>query len=173
MNLLLSPHHDDETLFAAYTLLRHRPHVVVCFDGGPRYGMPKVRKAETAAAMGILGCTWEPLYGQGDLAGALKRFDPVRVFAPLPESRGNFEHNLAGTVAADLWPDRVTYYTTYTPEGRTTLGEPVLVEDGWEALKRQALDCYRSQIAHPGTRPHFFRPLDEYLVAADALRVAA
>ena len=35
-NLLLAPHADDETLFACYTLLRHRPLVLLCFPGAER-----------------------------------------------------------------------------------------------------------------------------------------
>lgn len=174
MNLLLAPHHDDETLFAAYTLLRYRPHVAVCFDGGTRYGATSVRQAETAAATKMLGCTWEALYEQGgDLMTALAPCDPEQVFAPMPESHGHAEHNIVASIASDLWPDRVVYYTTYTAAGRTVVGDPVPIENGWDVLKVRALACYVSQIAHRGTRPHFLRPLDEYLVGADALRAAA
>lgn len=173
MNLLLSPHHDDAELFASYACLRYRPHVVVCFTGGTRYGATDVRQAETAAAMRILGCEWSALYEQTDRAAYLESLDPARVFAPMPEPDGNAEHNFVGELALDLWPDRVTLYTTYTPSGRTVVGDPVRVEAGWKDLKRRALACYVSQIAHPGTRPHFRRPLDEYLVSADVLQAVA
>lgn len=163
MNLFLAPHCDDETLFGAYTLLAHRPRVIVCFDGAPRHGEPAVRRAEFEAAMGVLGCDHEFL--SGDLE-RLAVYDPARVWAPYPESDGNVEHNLVAAYAHEFWADRVSYYTTYTTSGRTTVGDRVQPEPGWETLKRLALACYRSQIRHPGTAAHFYRPLDEYLVAA-------
>ncbi len=43
--ILLTPHADDETLFAAYTLLREKPLVVLCFTGAPRHGAYDVRLA--------------------------------------------------------------------------------------------------------------------------------
>lgn len=168
MKLLLSPHHDDAELFASYVLLRHRPFVAVCFAGSPRYGDPATRRQETSEAMRILGCDWGKL-PEGDLRSELACFAPTHVWAPLPEPWGNCAHNLVGGLAAELWPDRVTFYTTYTTAGRTVIGDPVPVEPGWPDLKRVALACYRSQIEHPSTRPHFERPLDEYLTDAGAI----
>ncbi len=173
MNLFLAPHHDDETLFGAYTLLRFRPLVLVCFPGSARFGSTNVRQAETAAAMRILGCEWAPAYEDPDgYVGVLERLDPDRVWAPLPEADGHSDHNAVGETALRLWPDRTTLYATYTlAGGKTESGERVDVEPGWEDLKRRALACYVSQIEHAGTRPHFERSRDEYL--ADQTLVAA
>ena len=33
MDLFLSPHNDDEALFASYVQLRDHPHVLVCLRG--------------------------------------------------------------------------------------------------------------------------------------------
>lgn len=167
MNLLLSPHHDDETLFAAYLCLRYRPHVIVCYPGAPRHGSPGIRQRETEAAMGVLGCEATTVYEDGvDLEEAIAAAAGVHgvVLAPLPEERGHSDHNRVGELAARLFPGRVVFYTTYTDEGRSTCGEPVDVQPGWETLKRLALACYPSQLKRRGTRVHFQRPLDEYAV---------
>lgn len=162
MKILLAPHADDAELFACYTLLRERPEVILCLPGAPRHGAREVRVAEFAAAMAVLGCTWLSLLDIG-LEPGLARLNPDHVWAPLPEPGGNSDHNLVGGLAAGLWPGKVTFYTTYSA-ARTTIGDRVECEPSWLALKRQALACYRSQQAHPGTREHFVRPLDEYVV---------
>ena len=69
--VLFAPHGDDETLFAFYTLLRVKPHVVVVLEGEP------VRRKETAAAMEIAEVSWTQLaYSEvnpdwGDIADTL------------------------------------------------------------------------------------------------------
>ncbi len=163
MNLLIAPHPDDETLFAAYTLLEHHPLVLVCYPGAARHGAPETRLGELADAMRVLGCDW---FGPPDmdLQQYLRGYDPEHVWAPYPEDGGHSAHNRVGELAVELWPGRVTWYTTYTEEGRSTAGALVSPKDGWQELKIRALNCYASQIAHPGTRPHFKRGLEEYLV---------
>lgn len=177
-DLLLSPHNDDEALFASYICLRHRPRVLVVFDGGYRahFATPEERAAESAAAMEILGCEFEHLAFPVDTRDwepirqrlALEK-DPDQVWAPLPEPCGHRHHNRLGEAAVQLWPGKVSFYTTYQVEDdgwpvRSVVGDPVPVEDGWPELKRQALDCYVSQINGKGTRMHFERPLEEYVV---------
>lgn len=173
MNLLLSPHSDDETLFCTYTCLRHRPLVLVCFDGRRRkhYVPPEVREAETAAAMLILGCEHQHLHVPCDppdwelLERKLADCQPDHVWAPLPEEDGHSQHNGVGQLALRLWPGRVSLYATYTMGGgKTTIGTEVVPDEGWPTLKRQALAAYVSQQARPGTRPHFERDQTEYLV---------
>lgn len=163
MKLLLSPHYDDETLFASYTLLRHHPLVVFCFAGSPRFGSRDTRIGEAKAAMSVLGCQWQE-DEDGDLGERLAGFSPETVWAPFPEPDGHHDHNRVGVLAARLWPDRTAFYTTYTTNGRSTAGVPVATEPGWADLKRLALACYESQSSNPATRPHFDRPLDEYVV---------
>ncbi len=171
MKILLSPHADDETLFAAYTLLRENPLVVLCYPGAPRHGDFETRLAEFTAAMETLDCPWVSLVGYDQLEKALAKMTPEHVYAPLPEVGGNADHNHVGDLAACLWPGDVTFYTTYTPGERTTVGWPVPAEESWPELKREALACYKSQQTNRGTREHFSRPLDEYLVSwDDALR---
>src|SRR3990167_6541633 len=62
MDLLISPHNDDESLFAAYTILRHKPLVVICTDSyiQPNRGdsgcTAEIRREETIRAMEVLKC---------------------------------------------------------------------------------------------------------------------
>lgn len=166
MKLLLAPHFDDEALFAAYVCLREHPTVVFCFDGAPRHGSFEVRSDEARVAMDVLGCDWVALRATPEsLADRLTDFaDVEHVWAPWPESGGNSEHNFVGDVAAGLWPDRVSFFTTYTDAGRTIQGERLLPEADWPVRKRAALACYRSQRLLAETRPHFKRGLDEYVI---------
>lgn len=164
--LLLAPHHDDETLFAAYACIAYRPTVVVCYPGALRHGGPATRQAETAAAMGVLGCRTTVAYdadtGLEEMVAAAD--DGALVFAPLPEEGGHSDHNRVGELAASMFPGRVRFYTTYTAAGRSTCGDRVDVQPGWDDLKRKALACYPSQLRRRGTRVHFEQPLDEYVV---------
>ncbi len=165
MKILLTPHADDETLFACYTLLREKPLVVLCLPGAERHGAFDVRLGEFVAAMKILDCPWVNLADDDDpdrLERALGQHEAEHVYAPLPEPDGNTDHNLVGNLAAILWPDVVTFYTTYTSDSRSTLGRKVSYEPDWPGLKRKALACYHSQQTNRSTRAHFERPLDEY-----------
>lgn len=179
MNLLLSPHNDDEALFASYVCLRERPLVITCLDGGRKahYATPEARVAESADAMKVLGCDHAHLWmaiDQSDWEGIERRLTmvapdaPAKVWAPLPEPGGHRHHNGLGSLALKLWPDRVSFYSTYhMVDGwpvRSTHGVETPVEDGWPELKRQALACYPSQANAEGTAMHFERPLFEYTV---------
>ena len=172
MKILLAPHFDDEALFASFVCLRERPLVLFCFDGAPRHGSFDVRWAEAQAATRILGCDALALREDYEtLEDRLSVFDPEKVWAPLPEYGGNADHNFAGEVAERLWGDRLSFYTTYTTEGRSTSGYPVPADPEWVAVKRKALACYRSQAELPATAPHFERDdLSEYEVVPVEVR---
>lgn len=180
MNLFLAPHNDDETLFGAFSLLREEPHVIVCLRssrmGTPGYPPPLIdaetREAETDAAMNVLGLEWTqwPVPDSSpdwdELVDRAQHLPKVydRCFAPAIEEDGHAQHNLIGTLALKVFgPGRVTQYLTYTNgTTRSRSEQPVPFEAGWPELKRRALDCYRSQIAHPMTGHHFSAPLDEF-----------
>ncbi len=72
----------------------------------------------------------------------------------------------ANRVSLELFGrDRVRFYPTYTrPGGRTAAGVRVDPTPAEIAGKLRAMACYRSQIENGLCRPHFLRPLDEYLV---------
>lgn len=181
MKLLLSPHNDDEALFAAYTCLRERPKVIVCLNGGRKrhYPLPEARAAESAAAMEILGCEFEHLYFLCDPAEwdrvearLVDEPEPEHVWAPLPEPNGHRHHNQLAAIALRLWPGKVSFYSTYRVVDepiKSTHGSRIAEQPGWPELKRAALDCYATQIERDGTRMHFEQPLDEY--GADTLRL--
>lgn len=169
VKLLLAPHFDDEALFAAFICLREKPLVLFCFDGAPRHGTFETRWAEAQAATRVLGCEAVALSEVPEtLEERLSMFSAERVWAPLPEDGGNTDHNLVGEIAERLWPGKVAYFTTYTDAGRSTIGTEIEAPPAWVALKRQALDCYLSQIAHSATRPHFERGPEEFEVVPKA-----
>lgn len=158
--VFLAPHHDDETLFGAFTLIGEQPLVVVVYDGGPE------REAETNAAMRILGCEVEhwriPVDGQPlTVTDIRERVEVDAVYAPLAENDGQPQHNLIGELAIGL-DAHVIPYLTYTAAGKSTDGIPVPYEPGWVALKLAALACYPSQSGHPSHAPHFIRDQTEY-----------
>lgn len=175
VNLFLSPHQDDETLFGCYTLLREHPKVIVCLrsEKQEQFGITGLRReAETRAVMRILGCQWE----QWDEPDVDPDWDEILwlmnnlghdwdvVYAPYPEPEGHEQHNIIGNMAATVYRN-VVFYTTYNHvTGERTTGNLVHYEPEWVTLKLRALACYTSQIETPaaGCFVHFTRGLDEY-----------
>jgi SAM-dependent methyltransferase len=153
-------------------LLRHAPSVLICFNGRRARHLPpdSVRELETKAAMKILGCKVVFCRVQCDPADweqlevAVRPMDPEHVWAPLPEPGGNLGHNGVGNLAAKLWPEKTTFYTTYSgPEnGRSEIGTPVASEPSWADKKLKAMNCYVSQKLKSDTAFHFSRSLREY-----------
>lgn len=165
MKILLSPHNDDEALFASYTLLREKPLVVIVTDGYIQYERgdqitAEQRRNETREAMKILGC---PVIFLGikdtELTGdilenALRYFKADTVYAPAVQG-GNGQHDIVGQVAKLVFP-KVIQYTTYTRTELWTKGATEIVPTQAEIdLKNKALDCYTSQINLGATAPHF------------------
>ena len=113
MNLLLSPHNDDEALFASYTVIRERPHVVVCHRAAHGYGDPDEREAESRAAVEILGGTFEQRdipsddnYLHSALVAMDRIWEPARVWAPNMDT-SHADHALLACVALDVFGDRL------------------------------------------------------------------
>ena len=175
--LLLAPHGDDETLFAAFTCMRYgkRLHVIVCTQDADEK-MRGVRSLETSRAITLLGCThhewpmpadqWDretaKMWLEGWASEKLFAQRIEQVFAPAIEPEGHEQHNAVGLLAQDVFGDRVTHYLTYAPDGvRSRYGVEVPPPTAHEiALKLRALACYESQITNPATRPWFFELLD-------------
>lgn len=170
-DLWLAPHNDDETLFGAFTILKHRPHVVICFKsqvqenrGGPTAAM---REIETAQALWWLGQPdWTQLATlDSDPAPSGRLLDdfvmlnvlhrPERVWAPCFEEDGHEQHNLVAFAAIAAWGSKVEPYLTYRRGSMRTRGTEVAFEPSWVAKKMRALCCYRSQIELENTRAWF------------------
>lgn len=164
--LLLAPHADDETLFAAFTCMHFRPLIVICFDAAD-----PVRRLESGLAAQTLGCELEQwVYSEDrllprDFFELLLRRDEHthfdRVFAPAVEDDGHEQHNAVGRTARAVFGSRVTGYLTYTRSGgRSTNGDLVATTPEMIRRKLAALACYQSQIDRPATRPWFYEQLD-------------
>jgi LmbE family N-acetylglucosaminyl deacetylase len=158
MDILLAPHNDDECLFTAYTIMRHKPLVVVCTDG-MNYSHKGVdfvaRRRETLNAMEVLGARVlflglrDDCLEEADLELAIEGLKPARVFAPACYPNGHKGHNIVGKVALELWGSKVVKYATYEyPNTYILTGDiPVKPRNGKEALlKATALSKYVSQI---------------------------
>jgi LmbE family N-acetylglucosaminyl deacetylase len=166
--LLLAPHNDDETLFAAFTVLRHRPHVVTCLkayiqanDGGPDH---RVREEETQRALFHLQApSWQQLPCRDDtpdwdmlqsLINELATEQPWDVvFAPAIEEGGHDQHNEVGRQAVKAFgKNMVTPYLTYRRGlGKSKGRNEVPFEPQWIATKLRAMGEYESQAALSST----------------------
>lgn len=181
-SILISPHNDDEAIFASFSVLRERPLVVVVFDSyvQENRGFPITatqRRMETRAAMNVLGTRCGFLGFRDDappskevLTNAIRELisgrdeGEVKLYAPAFEKDGHAHHNLVAEACAPLEP--VESYLTYTPAGKSVSKRPVSIGDGrWIALKHKALACYESQLTLVpglGCWPHFMRDMTEY-----------
>lgn len=179
-DLWLAPHNDDETLFGSFTIIRHKPHVVICFKsqvqedrGGPT---ARVREMETEGALWWLGGpSWRQLQirdtdprGHDKLLDEFEQLDyvhaPERVWAPAWEEGGHEQHNSVSSAAYSIFGDRVIPYLTYKRGSMRTRGTEVPFEPSWVVKKMRALCCYASQIELENTRAWFMDDtLREYL----------
>lgn len=178
-SVLLSPHHDDETLFASFICQRDHPEIVFCLDEG------RERSLEARNAAEILGCDmreWEvkaenPNWNaiEDSIEALASEFE--HCYAPTPNFEQNghsseaiprtgwgiLQHDMIGHLAAKHFDGRITHYTTYLRWYGRERGRVVIPEPGWVVNKLHALACYRSQIENPVTRPHFLGELWEYV----------
>lgn len=161
-------------MFGAFSILRHKPHVIVCLKsvlqeqrGGPTSA---VRETETARALWWLGDpTWEQWQfsdAAPDWPGITSKLIEIRetqpqlqvVFAPALEEQGHEHHTEIGALADGVFgEENVVHYTTYRRGyGRTKEGLPVPFEPHWVGLKLRAMSCYESQFSDAlGTMPWF------------------
>ena len=178
MKLLVSPHNDDECLFAAYTLMREKPLVVIVTDSDVHVAegiTAHDRREESTRACEMLGV---PVVFLGLKDGTLelqkaelkRRLEPfasqpwIHIYAPAIQG-GHRDHDAVGEVVSSMFSP-VSYYATYapgecfTPSGREIAPTPEEVE-----RKNRALDCYPSQIQLALTQSRFdtVRGKSEYL----------
>jgi len=182
VKLLLSPHNDDEALFAAFTVAAEMAHVVVCFRSPRHYGDPGTREAESRQAVALLGGTFEQREDVGEdrcdpaaraveLLAWARAYDakhrPERVWAP-DALASHPEHVAVALVARQVFRGRLTTYCTYVlgtsdEPRRVTSARPVAPDPRHVSAKLRALSCYESQIRHPRAGQFFTWSLDEWL----------
>jgi predicted SAM-dependent methyltransferase len=163
--VFFAPHSDDETLFGAFTILRDRPRVVICFPSAGDYGTTAVREAETRDAMTVLGASGVEQWDGHNLIQQMRAFDekytPTKVFAP-DRQTSHRDHFQVSISAATVFGDRVTTYHTYDEGGKVRSPREVPFEPVWLEQKLRALARYRSQIAHPRAHRFFADDLREF-----------
>jgi LmbE family N-acetylglucosaminyl deacetylase len=147
--VFISPHNDDETLFGAFTIMAHRPLVIVVYDSYVQVARGDVncdaatRQEETKKAIGELlgysGCTEEEsgpvfcglrddtVYKPKEITDAILHALPVSgwetitdIWAPAEEKDGHDQHNLVAQACNGLANHR---YLTYTRTGGKSRGQ--------------------------------------------------
>lgn len=165
ISIFLSPHSDDETLFAAFTLMREQPLVVIVTDSYVQFNRgdgvtAEQRWQETRAACSILGCTPFRLGLRDDALtenlvteSIRRKFPPEaldRVYAPALQY-GHPHHDLTHRAAVRVYqPDQLVFYCTYSHSERfyaNTGARAVVGSLEERSTKDLALACYRSQQA--------------------------
>ena len=127
MKLFLSPHNDDECLFAAYTLMREKPLVVIVTDRDAHLAQgisAEQRREESRRACDLLGV---PVVFLGLKDGTLeqqrddlrRRLEPfasqpwTHIYAPAFQG-GHKDHDALAEVVSSMFSP-VSYYATYAP----------------------------------------------------------
>lgn len=167
MKWLISPHSDDEALFASFIIMHFKPKVLIVTDGQQhedKFGVPKLqRRQESTNALNALGTSVEFL-GIKDTEitlesvisqlKAFKRYHSMGiVFAPSKEG-GNEHHDIVSDACREVFGDRVIWYHTYTKDRLYPQGKIEIVPTDEERKKKQEiLQFYKSQLAI--NRPHF------------------
>jgi hypothetical protein len=83
------------------------------------------------------------------------------VYAPAIQG-GNWQHDLIGQCALEVFGEGVRQYTTYTRTELWTKGNIEIVPTEEEkAIKNKALACYQSQLNLNSTRPHFLAVINK------------
>lgn len=128
MKLFLAPHNDDETLFAAFTLMREKPLVVVITDSHVQWNRgdgitADQRWRETMNACRVLDCACYRLgmrddtLNEADLEVALRSFSRFsQVFSPALQG-GHAHHDIVCRTARRVFSNVLTEYCTYGGEG--------------------------------------------------------
>lgn len=164
--VFLAPHNDDETLFGAFTILKYRPRVIVCYPSVRDYGAPELRARETREACEILGASAVEQWDGRSLGVKLRALEaerrPAVVWAPHPRA-SHPEHRAVAELARDVFGDRVRGYHTYDDGGKVRAGVEVAHETEWIETKLRALLRYPSQLAHPRASAFFAWDLTEYV----------
>jgi hypothetical protein len=163
--VFFAPHSDDEALFGAFTILKYRPRVVVCFPSTGDYGDTAIREAETRDAMTVLGAGAVEQWDGRDLVAEMRALDarvrPARIWAPDRQS-SHPDHVAVAEAAVTVFGGRVTTYHTYVNGEKVRSARVVPFEPAWVSQKLRALARYQSQLQHPRAHAFFLEDLREY-----------
>lgn len=158
MTILLSPHDDDNALFASFTCMREKPLVVIVFGSYIQPNRGEIgcsfeeRWKETKEACALLDVPClhlnlrDDTATENDMKEALKKLSGFdKVYAPAIQG-GNIHHDMVGRYAKELF-DNVVFYPTYTKTELWTKGDKEIIPTREEAeLKNKVLECYQSQL---------------------------
>ncbi len=173
--VLFSPHNDDETLFAFYSMVRHQAELVVClrsmrqqrFQDGPIYQRREIETLCASKVAGVSYVQWIAFYDDDPpwelvaefVASYIDGSEPELVIAPAWEEGGHEDHNGLAAIIDELYESRsfaqLRYLTYRRGHGRSESDVEIVPTPGERAQKAAALRCYRSQLAHPPTEPWF------------------
>lgn len=183
--VLFSPHNDDETLFAFYTMVRNQADVVVVLrsmrqEFSQRGPTARTREAETLCATNTAGVgywQWTDFTDDApDWDGIAEGVDayvrlnqPDLVIFPAWESGGHEDHNALASICTRVVGNfdlkMIRYYTYARGHGRTEAGVEVIPTPAERAQKAAALRCYESQRNHPPTAPWFGEDQREFVAS--------
>lgn len=167
--VVIAPHNDDEILFTGYTLMRHRPQVLIVTDSFIQaergdYGCDaETRRNESISACAFLGCPVTFL-GIRDteltervLRERLKNLEAETIYIPAYHENGNPQHNLVNKVCTQLFPkEKIEQYCSYSKTDLLIQGNyEVKPTEEEKALKNKAMNFYVSQINLDTMASHF------------------
>lgn len=149
MFALIAPHSDDECLFAAYTIMRYKPLVIIATDyDGKRGPTALERRNESIEGCAVLGAKVDFL-GIPESEFTLERlmielgsprFLGVMLEWTCAKQGGHPHHDICSQIRS------YRKYATYTKDELEPFGN-IKIEptDAEFELKKRALACYKSQ----------------------------
>jgi len=172
-SIFFAPHHDDETLFGAFTIQKRHPDIAICFEADY---LPDKRLLETINALNYLKHKGDLiLFGISEknsdynlLEENIKQISEKYklAYAPADESNleSNYHHNIVGNLVEKYFgKDKTIRYLTYTwPNGRSTSSNIVPYNGTMVLRKLKAMSCYESQINNTGVMDQFLYTQYEY-----------
>lgn len=178
--VVISPHNDDEVLFTGYTLMRHRPQVIVVTDSfiqderGDVGCDMETRRNESISACAFLGCPVSFLgirdteLTERELKKRLKNIEADTIYIPAYHKDGNAQHNLINKVCLEVFPkEKIEQYCSYSRNDLMIKGN-YEVKPTKEEMERKnkAMNFYVSQINLDSMASHFefIRNKSEYLL---------